>query len=485
MNNINSEKTYILSVEVNKDGNAAARIEDGTIGVGLKTVQYQLNRDMVSNLTKLQYTAIRNGNMTEAVKAGKTLANVVLPKEIRDGLPEENSNLLLSTNEHNIPWELLYDSEYNDFYGIKYAMGRRLIISGNAKFSDEVTNRRNCLILTNPTEDLPEAQKEAVKLMKFFRSCGFSCTLITGRQITSADILIQLCSGEFGIIHYSGHIGHDEKGSYLKLSGDDRFYLKETAFIDDFGQPFIFLNGCGGGPEWGGSADIVTPLIYSGSGPILCAAMPVSDKGARELSESIMEKVLGGATFGDAVMETRREFKERGTDWMSFVLYGNPGFCISNESAKTKSESIMVSQNIGEFTASVKNILAVADAVAGEIWKISTSHLFVSLIAEEDEEISQVFVKAGVLPEEVQKVIASNFPNPLLSSVIGGIPEDDRYSPNTLSAIRKARETATINKRAVLPRDLFTALLSSPNYITELLKTIDIDSEDLLKYLDD
>jgi len=516
------ERPYILTVDIADNGRAeATMMDDGTV---TKKVVYDFNREMAYQIIKMQYTAIRENNIKEAEQTGKALTGVVLPREIRERLPETGSALLLSTNEHGIPWELLWDK---GFYGVRYAMGRQLLTTGNIKKPSpfEPDKHKSCLILTNPTDDLPEAQEESAKLMEFFRSKGKSCTLVAGTQITSAYILVLLGSGEFDVVHYSGHIEFDENSdAYLKLSGGDRFDLKATLYLDDFGSPFMFLNGCGGGPSFEGSANIAKPLIFAGSGQILCAAMPISDRGGREFSEYIMTNALKGEPYGKAIMDARRNFCfEPGAsmDWMSFVFYGNPvdGIILPDHSDKAKIDEkdkkteknekseesklsgtetitggrmsakgrVASTGNPGEISAALKRVIGRADGLTEDVYIISTSHLFIALLMEHDEQIDNSFKKMGVRAGAVEAYVAGKFGAPADPEIRESVAES-RYSPNASKAIEKAYEKAYKEGREVLPRDLFAALLSSSdrdekNMIVQLLESLNIDCDMLIMLL--
>jgi hypothetical protein len=61
---------------------------------------------------------------------------------------------------------------------------------------------------------------------------------------------------------------------------------------------------------------------HFGSGPILCAPLPITDKGSLVFSEQIITNVLQEMPYDKATMETRRRFcsdLSGGTDWMCFA----------------------------------------------------------------------------------------------------------------------------------------------------------------------
>jgi|GEM_PF-2658152 len=496
-----SGRPIVLTINIGEDGTTGAMLDDGSYSVGQKKTSYTLDRRRVDQLIERQYNAIRANDIKEAEQIGSILMQFLLPREIRESLPKDGEALLLSTNEHNIPWELLWDRA---FLGVRYAMGRQMITDSEVRISKRGKDegQKTCLILTNPTEDLPEAQSEALQLMQYFRGRGIACTLVAGKQITSADILMRMGMAEYDIIHYSGHIDIDEDGASLRLSGDDCFYLKETLRLDDFGHPFIFLNGCGGGPAWGSSTDIVAPLVYAGSGPILCATMPISDKGSRLFSESIIANVLEGMPYGQATMQARRKFcfdPGAALDWMCFAYYGNPldGMTIGIQQEQDRDilpkkkqapppmqPSPLSAGRAGEFSTRLNTVLGRADSLTGDVYIISTSHLFASLLMEEDADIARAFKRIQVDSDVIQVILALLFPV-LPAPELRPVPPWERYSENAQKAVERARTLSMAAMREALPKDLFATLLSQPCMLTEILGSLDVDCNQLIEGLDE
>ncbi len=473
-------RPFILTVDVSAGDEAYATIDDGSIESSQQKVVYRFNRDMVTKVTEMLYAAIQNKEAAECEQIGKTLAGLVLPKEIRERLPEDGAAVVLSTNEHDVPWELLWDK---NFLGLRYAMGRQLLTTKDIKRPyDAAQNGRQtrCLIIANPTGDLPEAQSEAVELMRFYRANGVMCTLIAGSQVTSADLLVRFGNGGFDIIHYSGHIDFNDSGAFLRLAGEDRFYLKDALYLDDFGRPFVFLNGCGGGSRHGGSAEMAAPLIYAGSGPILCAAMPISDKGGRLFAECIIENVLKGVPYGKAAMNARLKFLNEIGIWAGFAFYGNPADAIApaimhNEDKQDKSIA-------GKLSKDSVKVLGRAHGLASDIWDISTSHLFLALLMQDDDEINRAFETLSYNARRIEAYVAAKFAAPSRPEV-RALPDEGKFSDNALKALNEARAAAIALRREIQPKDIFIALISSPNMITQLLGTAGVDCAALLDNL--
>ena len=468
------EKLNKLTVDIAEDGQASATLDDGSgvIVTSQKRFLYQIDLKVVRRLTAMQYTAIRSGSINEVQDIGKTLAGLVLPADVRVKLPPDGETLLLTTNDHEIPWELLYEK---GFYSVRYALSRQLLTSRDIRAPEalEPGSQQKALIIANPTDDLPDAQKEANELQKFIRSKGIPCDFESRTTVTSEDLMVKFARGIYYIIHYSGHIDIDEEGAFLRLAGADKFYLK-SALLFNIGRPFIFLNGCGGGPDFGGSEQIVTPLIYAGSGPILCSSMPITDKGGREFLEQIMSELFGGIPYGKAVRNARERFcfdSAANLDWMSFVLYGNPLDCIT-----IPKEPDLMSDKF-------KTVLGRSDGLAGEKWVISTAHMFIALMMQEDEIIQEAFAALQYDSDAVEDHIAALFQMPRKPRILA-VPKESRYSPNTLKAVNQALDKAKASRREAEPRDLMAALLTTPSNLTQQLSSIGIDCARILRQLE-
>lgn len=463
----------VLTVRFAEDRRSLCAHIDTELGVFGVEKECEINMETIRQLIAHQCEAIAENNLSAAGKTGSVLLQKLLPREISEKFPPNGNALLISTNEHSIPWELLWQE---NFLGVRFALGRQLLLPKEipTALPPPGEKQKACLLLTNPTEDLPEAQRETAALLESLRGQGFACTLIAGRQIKTADILVRLGTGHFDFIHYSGHIDMDQSGAYFRLMGGERFYLNEMLHREDFGRPFFFLNGCGGGETWGDSTQIVTPLIYAGSGPVLCTTMPVSDAGSRLFAEEILSNVARGEPFGVATKQARYKFcfdPHASLDWMCFAYYGNP------------LEEWKIQENAGMPNAAARTVLGRADGLTDGQYVISTSHLFASLLMQQDKTIDGAFEKVGIPSALLEALISDLFEAPA-SPEVKAVPMPEQYSENAFYALEQARQCAQAQNREMVPADLLRALLSRNNFLTKIiLETCGVDCDKIIENL--
>ena len=73
---------------------------------------------------------------------------------------------MISTREQNFHYELIHDGQ--QFWGCKYSMGRQLVGYQPKRASAfRAQQALKCLMIANPSDDLPQAEEEAVRLMQY------------------------------------------------------------------------------------------------------------------------------------------------------------------------------------------------------------------------------------------------------------------------------------------------------------------------------
>src|SRR5262249_29179659 len=93
------------------------------------------------------------------IQSGQTLFKAVFPTtknqavaDLHTELRKLQTPLLLSTNDPDVPWELLYDSQAPGFFGLKYPMGRRLLIRDVPLGIPRPNEALRCLLIANPNQ---------------------------------------------------------------------------------------------------------------------------------------------------------------------------------------------------------------------------------------------------------------------------------------------------------------------------------------------
>jgi len=321
----------------------------GTLDATTLDPQYRLElENAVEMAAKVVYQfAGRDGSQTRSTdpaqpdplgRLGRLMFSALLPRPIQDALRTLSPDvpLVIATDDAQLPWELLHDDA--QFLALRRPVSRRLLSNRLARQNaPRSSGRRAYLFITNPTGDLSQADAEAEQLVDMLDASTeriFGEILCRG-QASRVKVLQALTSGEYDLIHYSGHA---KPGALLLADGE----LSATEIQGALrGQPFVFLNACDSARESEGQVEGVPALPYAGleahnlaSAFILGGALgfmgtlwPVYDDKSREFADHFYAVVLRGEAVGEALRRTRqRILNTHPTDliWASFVLYGDP-----------------------------------------------------------------------------------------------------------------------------------------------------------------
>ncbi len=164
-----------------------------------------------------------------------------------------NTPLLISARNFETVWELLHDGE--EFWGIKYPMARQIRTGVRPPLLPAREFPRGCLIIANPEgeEMLEVSERQAQGLVSHLTSLGIESVYLGRNRATPEQVLIELSSGNYDILHYTGHVVKlDEKnqpiiaeqpGEYAMLLAGG--YLRQFEIENAArGIGVVFLNGC-------------------------------------------------------------------------------------------------------------------------------------------------------------------------------------------------------------------------------------------------
>ena len=136
----------------------------------------------------------------------------------------------------------------------------------------------------------------------------------------------------------------------------------------------------------------------------------------------------------------------------------------------------------GALSPKLMSILRAANAMAGDKFMISTSHLFSAIIKEKDDDIVNVFTVNEVDPDLVCLMVEYVFEIPDEIEPVS-MPERERFSPNSAAALDSAVSGAKAGNRETLPGDLLKSLLSKPCMLTQIIEACGIDYQKLIAAL--
>jgi photosystem II stability/assembly factor-like uncharacterized protein len=276
---------------------------------------------------------------------GRLMYGLFLPPIVQNALREMDAPLVITTNDAEIPWELLHNGR--DFLGLRAPLARRLMVSrwvagGEAVLAAEP----NFLLIADPLGDLPEAEAEADDLMAMLEARGVPYDLLRGPRATYVGVQQALLSGRYQVIHYTGHAVFDPRRperTGLKLAGERMLLASQIEGVLR-GHPLVFLNACSSAREAERQVAYVGPqaeglaaaFLAGGAAGFVGAQWPIFDRGSRDFAFAFYQRLLDGASIGDALCTARSDSRaHRPTDatWASFVFYGNPALHLAEPTA--------------------------------------------------------------------------------------------------------------------------------------------------------
>jgi hypothetical protein len=292
-----------------------------------------------------------------ADRYGGMMYRLFMPEQIQRYLADAPYSITLTTNELELPWELMRSDRSENKY---LCLDRPVARMPTGHVSPNITDvarpggKARFILIADPTQNLPGARREAEIIQQRLAEQWkdrIDITLLQGKDAQGARLNEVLYNGTYDVIHYAGHAAFDENNperSALLLSGDEIFLAQKIRRLLR-GRPLVFLNACESGktaneqeqaPQVGylqkPAAGLASSFIYGGAKGCIGSLWPVYDDSAAEFAVAFYGRVLDGHMIGEAMRQTRIEIRQRfprQITWASFVLYGDPTQRIAYPSA--------------------------------------------------------------------------------------------------------------------------------------------------------
>ncbi|GEM_PF-4487676 len=288
-------------------------------------------------------TQLRMRSAIESLASlGDMMYGLFLPVPIQEHLREAQTSVLLATDDLELPWELLHTGE--DFLCMRNPVARMPIMNRFPRRNEyRRAERLRFLFIANPAGDLPASEREVDLIMS--RLQGVEATVWKGAEVTNLRLHQAFRSGEYDVIHYSGHAFYNRETpneSGLVLA-DGSVFIADTIQRMLRGRPLVFLNACESGREaaeeeitYTGSEGegLALSFILGGALGFIGTLWPIFDEGAAEFAVTFYEHLLGGEMIGEAMRQARlhtRQTRPNDVTWASFILYGDPTLRIRDE----------------------------------------------------------------------------------------------------------------------------------------------------------
>ncbi len=285
-----------------------------------------------------------------AEHAGSLLYDLLLPRDLQRYLRETPCSITLTTNDLELPWELLCDVQLpNKFLCLERPVARMPM--GRAYPHPVEQERRRAaavrflLIHADPTGDLPAARREVEHIADTLRQRWGDAVQVHILERASADgdhLNAVLRSADYDVIHYAGHarfdIAQPDQSALVLHRGEELTAEKISRLLK--GRPLVFLNACETGktanekkPQAVGrflqrpAEGLATAFIYAGALAYVGSLWPIYDDAAAAFAASFYSDLVEGYTLGEAMRRARlhsRTAYARQITWASYVLFGDP-----------------------------------------------------------------------------------------------------------------------------------------------------------------
>jgi len=284
-----------------------------------------------------------------AKRIGEDLYDLVIPPIIKSYLKRAPCSLTISTNDLDLPLELLCTGETRTFLSLERPIARMPLGTSTDRGyrvrrpSSPRPKIRFLLIGANKRNDLPEVPREIATIQSALREAFRDEIARDEIQIDAPDathdaFFSAITSASYHVIHFAGHGEYNpEEPARSLLMLDDQPIPAGMIENTLRGNPIVFLNGCKTtattrsgtlAPAEGLSAS----FIYGGALGCIGNTWPVHDRIAADFAASFYKHLIAGHTLGRSMLyarkDTHRKHPTRLT-WAGFVLFGNPLFRMS------------------------------------------------------------------------------------------------------------------------------------------------------------
>lgn len=328
-----------------------------------------------------------------------TLFELLLPNELKEEAPERD-NLVLVVDEAaaRYPWELLEDRA--DARGEPLAVGRGFLRQlESAAFRTTVRGATGDAALVVGDPLLPEgkagglpplegAREEAALVADRLAAGGFDARALV--QPSAKEVVTALFERAYRILHLAGHGVYEyvdpAKPGAAPVTGmviGDGVYLTPGEVEQMRSVPeLVFINCChlgfvenaGGGlaarQRWNElAANVAAQFIRMGVRAVVAAGWAVNDLAAKTFAQTFYDRLLGGATFGDAVKDARYRTWENhrySNTWGAYQCYGDPDYRVRVAGARGDEERPIEFASVAEAANEIENVRHELSVRAGE-----------------------------------------------------------------------------------------------------------------------
>jgi CHAT domain/FHA domain len=283
-------------------------------------------------------------------KTGAMLTSAYVPVVLQDllcrSLAKATTHLVVIHDQASstIPWEAFYFKDRCPALDIGVSRLYRIASRGSTKghpiLPPDATLRM--LVVEDPTGDLAGAQSEGDQLTQLFRANRGHVLTLKGADASRVNILSELGSGNYDLLHYAGHADFVEtspqqSGLILtdgKLTAADLLEVGKVPHM-------IFLNACESGRMRGpisanarathfvGQVGLAEGFLLSGIANFIGTYWPVNDLAALRFAHTFYSHLLTGNSLSASMRAARQVAKTISPrDWANYLHFGDPLYMV-------------------------------------------------------------------------------------------------------------------------------------------------------------
>jgi CHAT domain-containing protein len=287
---------------------------------------------------------------------GQDLAAMVIAEEalaVLAAAKDRHVVVVHDAESSRIPWETVATQvARDDWLFAKEAGVSRRYVADHLSVARWLEERRqdtvlNMLLVVNPTQDLPGAEKEGQRVREILGAePAVRIDVLRGKDATRPALERAFRSGKYDVVHYAGHAFFDPRdpgasgilcAGKVVLSGRDLVGLGNLPAL-------VFFNACEAGrvrraPARGTpgaptikeridtSVGFAEAFLRGGVGNYVGTYWPVGDEPAKLFARAFYGAIVRGETVGAAMCAGRAVVKEeRSVDWADYIHYGSRDF---------------------------------------------------------------------------------------------------------------------------------------------------------------
>ncbi|MGL5095270.1 MAG: CHAT domain-containing protein, partial [Planctomycetia bacterium] len=273
------------------------------------------------------------------------MADLLLTPAIQNAMHAEASKnrvlvVIHDASASRFPWETLMLGKLAPAIEGGLSRRPRVVADVAAKWLERrrIGETLDVLLIVDSRADLPGARAEGDQILDLQNTMkSLRVVERRGAKATREQILKDLSSGEFDVLHVAGHAFFDparrDKSGFF-CAGGEVMCGADLAPVPTL-PALVYLNACesarfrgdGGATPQDNAAGVAETLIRGGLTQFVGTYWPVDDQGAAAFAAEFYAKLLAHTSVDEAVRAGRQILRTQGCrDWANYMHFGAPGF---------------------------------------------------------------------------------------------------------------------------------------------------------------